>query len=767
MPKPSALSLRTLLYAAIFLPLLVMVALGGMKVWDSYNTYENAEAVVFVQQLANAGGELAQALPAEMFAQPDQIEAARARTDKAFDVLAAKYTAFSASGASDPVFADKFQFISENKARWYTFREHVQANGDQLNADTLAEGSALASVPAAAIDFTRRAGAYADDPKIARLIQGYHALMEVSEASMMEMINGPVYLSGAEFNPMQKTFVVTSKNLFSANLSTAFEQLPGSIIKPLVDFTSSEDGLFIAAQRPGLYSLTKLEKTDASAKDKFMSAAFTRYKLLLDAIAKTREYLDAYSASNAANAKDQLLAFGAATIGLALFIIALSMTLAKSITRSLKLIVRRMTGLAEGDTQSTVPQMHRRDEIGEMAKALEYFRQSAIGNERLQREADELRARSEAEHADVQRTAEEDAARKLTQATGGFAGAMKRLASGDLLCEVHEQFSGEFENLRNDFNASVHQLRDALTTVGRLVSEVDSGSGEISDASSDLAKRTEQQAASLEETAAALAEITSNVTATTKRTNDARTVVQLAGTKAGASAMVVNYAIEAMQKIEKSSQQINQIIGVIDEIAFQTNLLALNAGVEAARAGEAGKGFAVVAQEVRELAQRSANAAKEIKQLISNSASAVGEGVRLVNDTGSGLSEIEKLVLEINAHMDAIASAAQEQSSGLSQVNTAINHMDQATQKNAAMVEELNAAGVGLAGESSRLNELLARFELGGQSESLRKTAAVMRQRDVPSQPVKANVRPTAETPRRPSSLGGSAAAEASSWEEF
>ncbi len=163
------------------------------------------------------------------------------------------------------------------------------------------------------------------------------------------------------------------------------------------------------------------------------------------------------------------------------------------------------------------------------------------------------------------------------------------------------------------------------------------------------------------------------------------------------SGVVVGNAVTAMERIEHASKQISQIISVIDEIAFQTNLLALNAGVEAARAGEAGKGFAVVAQEVRELAQRSANAAKEIKALIGNSEVAVSEGVKLVNETGDGLTAIAGLVQAINEHMDAIASAAQEQSVGLGEVNQAVNHMDQATQKNAAMVEEMNAASAGLA----------------------------------------------------------------------
>ncbi|MNL26437.1 Methyl-accepting chemotaxis protein III [compost metagenome] len=189
-------------------------------------------------------------------------------------------------------------------------------------------------------------------------------------------------------------------------------------------------------------------------------------------------------------------------------------------------------------------------------------------------------------------------------------------------------------------------------------------------------------------------------------------MVRHASARANSSSSVVSNAIDAMSKIEAASTQIGQIIGVINDIAFQTNLLALNAGVEAARAGEAGKGFAVVAQEVRELAQRSANAAKEIKTLIGNSEAAVTQGVALVNDTGNGLNEIANLVSAINQHMDAIALGAREQASGLTEINTSVNHMDQVTQQNAAMVEEMNAAGAGLADESGRLSELLMRFEM-------------------------------------------------------
>ena len=186
------------------------------------------------------------------------------------------------------------------------------------------------------------------------------------------------------------------------------------------------------------------------------------------------------------------------------------------------------------------------------------------------------------------------------------------------------------------------------------------------------------------------------------------------------SSAVVQNAVSAMGRIEQASGEIGQIINVIDEIAFQTNLLALNAGVEAARAGDAGKGFAVVAQEVRELAQRSANAAKEIKTLISRSGDEVQSGVKLVTATGEALGQIQNHVVKINEHVHSIATAAREQSTGLSEVNTAVNHMDQMTQQNAAMVEESTASSNRLADEASNLARLITRIKLDDTAPALR-----------------------------------------------
>ena len=382
------------------------------------------------------------------------------------------------------------------------------------------------------------------------------------------------------------------------------------------------------------------------------------------------------------------------------------------IAKPITAMTSAMRRLAGGDKTIVVPAIGRKDEVGHMADAVLAFKDAAIANDRLEAEAVAQRAAAEEERARVEaekaRTAEED--RVAITALGQ---GLQAMAGGDLTHRMTVQVAPRAEQLKTDFNTAIVQLEQAVAVVVSNVAAIRSGSSEISQASDDLSRRTEQQAASLEETAAALDQITATVNKTADGARQASGVVQSARGDAEKSGQVVRDAVAAMSQIEQSSNQIGDIIGVIDEIAFQTNLLALNAGVEAARAGDAGRGFAVVASEVRALAQRSAEAAKEIKTLISASGQQVGAGVSLVGQTGEALQRIVNRVAEIDSLVSEISASAQEQATGLQQVNTAVNQMDQVTQQNAAMVEQSTAASHSLAQEADTLAASVSRFRTG------------------------------------------------------
>jgi len=371
------------------------------------------------------------------------------------------------------------------------------------------------------------------------------------------------------------------------------------------------------------------------------------------------------------------------------------------------------------------------------------------------------------ETLEEQRKAAEDvrlaAEARQSHAVEALGRALARLAAGDLATPFDEAVAPEFQALKDDYNAAVRSLADTLRAVSRSSAAIGSGSDEISMASDDLSRRTEQQAASLEETAAALDELTAAVRKAAEGASQAASLVGTAREEAEHSGQIMTDAVAAMGQIETSAGEIAQIIGVIDEIAFQTNLLALNAGVEAARAGEAGRGFAVVASEVRALAQRSAQAAKEIKTLISASTHHVGQGARLVGETGGALKRIVERVAEINALVAEIAASSREQANGLHEVNNAVNHMDQVTQQNAAMVEQSTAATHSLKSETAELGRLVGRFTLSCAN-------AVQEARPL------ATPSTTAPGARRRLPGGGSASTtrganalkvESSDWEEF
>lgn len=373
-------------------------------------------------------------------------------------------------------------------------------------------------------------------------------------------------------------------------------------------------------------------------------------------------------------------------------------------------ITAAMRRLAEGKLDTEISGEARVDEIGEMARALGVFKQNALTKIEMEQmsaleraKAEEDRNRSDSEKQDVER--------QIQFAVDTLALGLHRLADGDISTTIDTPFFGRLETLRTDFNVSLVRLRETMGKIRSNTSAIRNNAGEMSTSADELAKRTEHQAVALEEVAAAVEEITRTVQSSVARAEDANRIIAETKTSADASSAIVAEAVAAMAKIEDASHQIVQIIAVIDEIAFQTNLLALNAGIEAARAGDAGKGFAVVAQEVRELAGRSAVAAQEIKDLINKSSEEVAAGSLIVQQTSTVLAEISTKVVGVSHQVEVIARASREQSNALGEVNASVNAMDQMTQRNAAMVEETNAATRQLADETDELMRLVGSFK--------------------------------------------------------
>ncbi len=308
--------------------------------------------------------------------------------------------------------------------------------------------------------------------------------------------------------------------------------------------------------------------------------------------------------------------------------------------------------------------------------------------------------------------------RQLTLPLKDAARIAQAVANGDLTQSLSIKSNDEIGQLGQAFNHMIDSLKKLVAEVRNGMDHVASASQQIVLGNLDLSSRTEQQASSLEQTAASMEQFTTSVQSNADAAREASNYVQNASMVAQRGGEVVGQVVSTMGEIEASSKKINDIIGVIDGIAFQTNILALNAAVEAARAGEQGRGFAVVASEVRNLAQRSASAAKEIKGLIQESVSKVGEGSRLVGDAGETMADIVRSVQSVTEIMNRISSASAEQSSGISQVNQAVGQLDQMTQQNAALVEQASAAAGSLKEQAGKLVSAVAFFKLSNIIES-------------------------------------------------
>lgn len=421
------------------------------------------------------------------------------------------------------------------------------------------------------------------------------------------------------------------------------------------------DAIF-ARQRSAILLLTRHAM---AARDALVSASVTTVSVLLIAMALA----------------------GAVTVAL---IVTAIRRLSRHVLDPLAETAGVMSAMAAGNLEAGRRTDHRGDEIGDMTRAIEVFRSAA--------------------------QAQRDDAGKQALVVARMGTALGQLAEGDLVHRIEPPFPAEYEELRGAYNAAAERLDSVLARVGSSAASVSTGAAEIRSASGDLAARNQSQATSVLEASNAMKHVAALVSGTANRTREVEVEIGLASQDADTGGTLVGEAIAAMSAIERSSQEIGRIIDLIDSIAFQTNLLALNAGVEAARAGDAGKGFAVVANEVRALAQRSADAASEIRTLIATSSREVSGGVGLVSRTGEALGAMVGRVGTLAALVDEIARATQDQSRSIEQVSASVSGMDAMTQRNAAMVEETAAAARSLADEAGELAAAVARFRTSART---------------------------------------------------
>ncbi|CAN7319964.1 methyl-accepting chemotaxis protein [Bosea sp. LjRoot237] len=424
-----------------------------------------------------------------------------------------------------------------------------------------------------------------------------------------------------------------------------------------------------------------------------------------------------------AQARTQAIILGTIAAALVLGLIA-AFIVGRTTALPLRRLRDAMLKLAAGDYEVAITGLSRRDEIGQMAQAVQVFKENGLSVQRLEAETSEGRAEAERQNLAITRQREEAASAQASLLTeqrevvGLLAEALARLSQGDLTVRIEDAVASDYETLKQDFNTAIERLAATVDAIKATSIEVATAGREITSGADDLSKRTEEQASSLEESAATTEELAASVKAAAGASRQAAQLSQDASGVARKGGAIVDDAVQAMTRIEEASRKISDITSVIDEIAFQTNLLALNAAVEAARAGDAGRGFAVVASEVRILAQRSSEAAKDISALIRTSNMQIGDGVELVRSAGAVLGQIVEASQRVAATVTEVSSAAAEQASGIDEMSQTIAHMDEMTQQNAALAEESAASATALGQQIERLNALVAAFRTHDAGDS-------------------------------------------------
>lgn len=748
---------------AAAVPLLALVADMSVRVVSNYSHYQQMEKIGGLAAAITRSSELINALQVErgltagfIGAGAGPVPANLAGARKATDLEIANFVEIAGVvEAANEVLAGKSAQLKRGLDALADFRAGID-NRRVSGPESLKHYSAMI---AELLSINISAAELSPDAPIAEQIVALSSLSNAKERAGQEraLVNG--ILNSGEMNEGQY--------LSLSNQIAAQDLLLGQFLETLGADSRPKYQVLLKQQDSGTvegYRQKLLEKRNAIdevgiAPADWFEATTKRIEKLHDVEVAVASDISGRAGAIATESRSAVFMMLLAAVLAVLGSLASVLIVGRTISKPLGRLRAAMIAISGGELDTEIPGRERSDELGEMAGTVEVFRENALERVRLEAEADANRSLSEKERIERERRQAKEAA-EVKFAVDNLATGLGALADGKLSYRIDTAFSEQLDKTRCDFNAAVERLEDTMRQVGRNTQAILSGSNEIQSAADDLSKRTEQQAASVEETAAAVVQVTSSMKESAARAEEAGHLVSRTKATAEQSGQVMRQAIAAMGEIETSSQEIGNIVGVIDDIAFQTNLLALNAGVEAARAGDAGKGFAVVAQEVRELAQRSAEAAKEIKTLITSSNQQVHSGVSLVGETSKVLEGMVAEVQDINDHVRSIVEAVSEQSRSLQEINTAVTTIDQSTQQNAAMVEQSTAATIGLTNEISSLNDLLAQFDVSGSDRA--PEAATPTAKSVAS-PARAIIKKLASV--YPGS--GNAAVKQDEWEEF
>ena len=740
---------------ACAVPMLAFVVFAFKGIIEKHAIYSTADRIATIAQTAPEISSLIHELQKERGAtagfvnskgsqfvdilanQRPQTEAALANWQRRMDGL--DRSALSASFQSD---------LEQARSRLDQLAKTREA-ANRLELSAQETSSYYTAVIARLVDMIDSIGAMSDDVQIMRRSAALSAVLKRKEFAGQERATGVVGFTKGAFAPEVQRNLIRLGALQEAQ-SKAFE---GNAAPAEIEFADS------ALKSAGLDELNRMRMAGSDSPFVGNVGGITGPQWF-DA---TTKYINALHVVEARLADDlvgtvrsvadqaRYVFWGMLGLFAAISAVAggLSIIVALSITRPVGKLVTTMGVLAGGDTRFEVPEAARGDEIGTMAKAVLVFRDSAIEKARLETEAIERdrRAAAEREAAAAKVMSDFDAAvGGIVQAAmaGDFSqrvplegkdGVIRNLASsmntmcenvgmvfndvvrvlgalaqGNLSARITADYQGAFADLKEHANATAQRLSETIAEIKAAAKEVANAASQISSATTDLSQRTEEQAAGLEQTSSSMEQIAATVKKnadSAQQASRSAAATQAAGSRGVA---VVGQAVEAMSRIDGSSQKIVDIIAVIDEIARQTNLLALNAAVEAARAGDAGRGFAVVAAEVRSLALRASQAAKDIKDLITSSNTQVKEGVELVNRAGAALNEIVESIKMVADIVGDIANASAEQATGIEQVNKALTQMDEVTQQNSALVEENAASAKTLEQQSAQMDERTSFF---------------------------------------------------------